>query len=527
MTATGARPERDRTALKGLVLVLLAVLVYSALHVGFRLLASSVLGEDDDIDNILVQTLAPGYDAFPRQPPLYNWVLWSVQQFMGPHIESFLLIKYTALIATAGFLYLSAWRVMKDRLFAILTVESLALIYQISWRFHEGFTHEVGAMVAVSATLWAALRIVDDDTSREGRLRDFLILGVIAGFGILTEPAYTVFLTSLLIAASLQPALRRRLMRGWLLVSLTIALVIASPYLGWLLAEPERLRWLTSVGSYNLKDATDGLLDALRGPFAYLSPLIVILPLIFPRYLPTAWADLRRAPASGPEPDLEQWVLHTALVAFALSIVGALAFAIHGLAVHVLMPLYLTSTIWLFGVARRASGGSDLHVRRFTRLAILIAVIAFCARMANMFVLDPVCKKCRWGIPYAALAEEMRARGFDPNGTIISNDHELAGNLRSEFPNAHIVTRGYPHFTPEKADWSRGSRAYVWGASIPRRHVEAYIAPMLPKGVSITDAVSLTVPWQHLWRPTGYRTTQWKLLTINDAQATGRAEEKE
>lgn len=501
-------------------MVLLAVLVYSALHVGFRLLASGVLGEDDDIDNILVQTLAPGYDAFPRQPPLYNWVLWSVQQLMGPHIESFLLIKYAALIATAGFLYLSAYRVMKDRLFAILTVESLALIYQISWRFHEGFTHEVGAMVAVSATLWASLRIASD-----GGVRNFILLGVIAGLGLLTEPAYTVFLTSLLVAASLQPALRRRILRPQLVVSLAIALAMASPYLGWLLAEPERLRWLTNA-TYNLGDAADGLLDALRGPFAYLSPLIIILPLIFPRYLPTAWADLRRAPEAGPEPDLEQWVLHTALVAFALSVIGALAFAIHGLAVHVLMPLYLTSTIWLFGVARRASG-TPLHVRRFTQLAILIAFIAFFARMANMFVLDPVCKTCRWGIPYAALAEEMRAQGFDPKGTIISNDDELAGNLRSEFPEADIVTRGYPHFTPEGADWSRGSRAYVWGEKIPQRQVEAYIAPMLPKGVSITDAVSLAVPWQHLWRPTGYRTTHWKLLTINEAQAAGRTGEKE
>lgn len=523
MSITHTRSEPDRTALRGLALVLLAVLVYSALHVGFRLLASGVLGEDDDIDNILVQTLAPGYDAFPRQPPLYNWVLWSVQQLMGPHLESFLLIKYTALIATAGFLYLSAYRVMKDRLFAILTVESLALIYQISWRFHEGFTHEVGAMVAVSATLWAALRIATDN-----RVRDFVILGVIAGFGFLTEPAYTVFVTSLLVAASLQPALRRRLIRGWLFVSLMIALAIASPYLGWLLADPERLHWLTHARPYNnLSDATAGVLDALRGPFAYLSPLIVILPLIFPRYLPTAWASLRRAPASGPDPDLEQWVLHTALVAFALSLAGALAFAIHGLAVHVLMPLYLTSTIWLFGVARRASGSSTLHVKRFTRLAILIAFIAFFARMANMFVLDPVCKTCRWGIPYAALAQEMRAQGFDPRGTIISNDDELAGNLRSEFPDADIVTRGYPHFTPEGADWSRGSRAYVWGEKIPQRQVEAYIAPMLPKGVSITDAVSLAVPWQHLWRPTGYRTTHWKLLTINEAQAARRAGEKE
>lgn len=511
--------------MKGLALVLFAVLAYSALHVGFRLLASDVLGEDDVVDNILAQNLAAGYDAFPRQPPLYDWVLWAVQQVLGPHIESFLLIKYSALIATAGFLYSSALRVFKDRLFAILTVESLALIYQISWRFHEGFTHEVGAMVAVTATLWACLRLIE-----QGRVLNFVILGLIAGLGFLTEPAYTVFLLSLTLAATLQPALRARILRLPLLLSLAIALTVASPYLSWLLAEPQRLRWLTRGLQFNLSHRIDGLFDALRGPFAYLSPLIVILPLVFPRYLPTAWADLRRAPASGPDPDLEQWVLHTALVAFALSILGALIFGIHGLAVHVLMPLYITCTIWLFGIARRASG-TPRYVKRFTQLAILIALVAFFARMANMFVLDPVCKKCRWGIPYATLAKEMRARGFDPNGTIISIDEELAGNLRSEFPSADVVTRSYPHFTPEGADWSKGARAYVWGAHIPDKRAETYIGPMLPPGRKVSEAILLKVPWQHLWRPEGYRTTEWKLLLINDADNAGplgpRTENKE
>jgi len=510
LIGAAASQETDRSALKGLALVLFAVLAYSLLHAGFRLIASDVLGEDDVIDTILAQNLRAGYEAFPRQPPLYDWVLWAVQHVTGTGIVGFLLIKYAALIATAGFLYASAHRVFKDRLFAILTVESLALIYQISWRFHEGFTHEVGAMVAVTATLWAALRIAE-----HGRVLDFLVLGFIAGLGFLTEPAYTVFLASLFAAAALQPALRSRLLRLPLLLSLVLALALASPYLAWVFAEPRRLTWLTNGPQYNLAHMKDGLLDALRGPLAYLSPLIVILPLVFPRYLPTAWGDLRRAPAKDATPDLEQWVLHTALVAFALSILGALAFGIHGLAVHVLMPLYITSTIWLFGVARRASG-TQRYVKRFTQLAILIAFIAFFARMANMFVLDPVCKTCRWGIPYATLAQEMRARGFDPNGTIISIDDELAGNLRAQFPHAHVVTRSYPDFTPDGADWTKGSRAYVWGAKISARQAATYIDPMLPSGRKASEAELISVPWRHLWRQDGYRTTDWKLLLINE-----------
>ncbi|MGE0855566.1 MAG: glycosyltransferase family 39 protein, partial [Hyphomicrobiaceae bacterium] len=185
---------RDTERRRGLLMVLAGVLLYIVLHAGFRLLASSTLGEDDTLDQILVQDLRVGYD--PRQPPLYDWLLWLVQQVTGPRLVSFLAIKYAALAATAVLLYLVAFRVLRDRLWAVLTVESLALIYQISWRYHEGFTHQVLAMVAVAATLWAVLRLID-----RGRTSDFILLGFICGLSFLTEPAYAVYLASLLAAA--------------------------------------------------------------------------------------------------------------------------------------------------------------------------------------------------------------------------------------------------------------------------------------------------------------------------------------
>ena len=155
----GAIVQREEKAggLYSLGGVLLAVGLYSALHIAARLIASGNLGEDDPLDAILTQTLALGY--IPGQPPLYDWVLWLIEQAAGPGAVSFQLLKYGLLTATCGFIFLSARRVMRgDALWAFLSVEALALIYQISWRFHEGFTHAVGAMCAVAATFWALLR---------------------------------------------------------------------------------------------------------------------------------------------------------------------------------------------------------------------------------------------------------------------------------------------------------------------------------------------------------------------------------
>lgn len=497
----------QRAAVEGLVLVLAIALLYSAVHIGFRLLASNVLGEDDTLDTILSQDLRVAYDAFPRQPPLYNWVLWAVQQVLGPRIEGFLLIKYAALTATAGFLYSAAFRATGDRLWSMLTVESLALIYQISWRFHEGFTHEVGAMTAVAAVTWALFRACDI-----GRLRDFAVLGAVAGLGFLTEPAFSVYLLSLMLAAGIQPSIRSRVFRPALALSLLIALAIASPYLIWLLVDASRLAALAVPATNHLQEAMKGLGDAVRGPFFYLAPLILFLPAIFPRFAQVVWNDLRTPPNASEKPDYEQLVMHAGLAAFVLSIIGAVAFAIKDQATHVLMPLYVMTVLWLFGAARRACD-APVRIARFTRLAIFIAVLALVVRLINMFVLDPACRICRWGIPYEELAQEMRARGFD-NGTVVSIGDELPGNLRQLFPASKVVTRGRPDYTPSGTRLDHGKLAYVWPAGTPDARIAQLLIPAgLPES-AIASAIKLDMPWRHIWYPKGYRQTSWKLVIV-------------
>ncbi len=507
-------PPAVRT--RGLYFVLAVAAGYAILHAVFRLIASDVLGEDDVIDMIFAQELRFGYDAgsaagyaFYRQPPLYNWVLWAVQQVTGPRFESFLLIKYTALVAAAGFLYLAARRALNDALFALLTVESLALIYSISWRYHEGFTHEVGAMVAVLATTWLMFRIIQDQ-----RPIDFVWLSLAMGLGFLTEPPYVVFLLAMLVAVLLQPGLRGRLFKPALGLAILGGVAIASPYLLWLMDSPERLLWLTDPWRQGFQWNGDGFWDAVRGPVAYLSPLLFILPVMFPGWLKIAWADLKRVPWREQDGDLELMVLHAAIIAYVLSLVGAVVFMIDGLAVHVLMPLFLASVIWLFGVARRA-GNDAVHVKRFGQLAAGIAVFAFVARMANLYVMEPVCKTCRWGVPFDKLGIEMKARGFQDGGTIVSLEHELSGNLRQVFPNAKVVTRAYPIFTPPDADWTRGRVAYIWDADeMDPKTAQRFVKLLLPKGITASDAELVRVPWDSLWRETGYRHSRWYLLIV-------------
>src|SRR3954447_8648421 len=91
-------------------------LLYGLVYAGMRLAISPNLPQDDVTSNVLAQTLEPGYVL--KQPPLYEWMLWSVQRITGPTLPSFLFLKYGLLTATFAFLYLVAKRIFTDQRWA-------------------------------------------------------------------------------------------------------------------------------------------------------------------------------------------------------------------------------------------------------------------------------------------------------------------------------------------------------------------------------------------------------------------------
>jgi hypothetical membrane protein len=509
-----ARAERTG-GLYSLGGVLLAAGLYSAVHITARLIASGNLGEDDPLEAVLTQTLALGY--FPGQPPLYDWVLWLIEQVAGPGALAFQLLKYGLLTATCGFIFLSARRVMRgDAFWAFLSVEALALIYQISWRFHEGFTHAVGAMCAVAATFWALLRLIE----RQGRA-DFALFGLCVGLGGLTVKTYWVYLAALILASMLQPAIRRVLLQPRACIAIGVAALVTAPYFLWLVGTPEGFAaMLPSFAADSLKQhiglALSGLRRAFTEPVMYLAPLIFLYPLFFPGWLPALRRTARLTPNAAVAPDYEQLLLHLTLINVAALIGAAVIFGIQRYAVHALMPMFLLTSIWLTAQARNAAPPPG-QVRRFVIMAASVAAFAFFARAANMYVLEPVCNLCRWGIPYASLAQEMKRQGFE-QGRIVVLDSELGGNLRRFFPKARIEVAEGTIYAPAQPATPGGKTMLVWSPERDSRDVPTRFRTLVPSAPAQNwaNALSVEIPWRHhFWKPDGYRVSPWRLLTLD------------
>jgi len=262
-------------------------LAYGLVYASMRLAISHNLPQDDVTANILAQTLEPGYVV--RQPPLHEWLLWSLQRLTGPTLLSFLILKYGLLTATFVFLYFVAKRLFADPRWVAVAALSPLLLYQIGWNLHEGVTHTMPLICAVAASMWSFMRLAE-----RGTTADYILFGLVAGLGLISKYSFAGFLFVLLASALLQPALRARLLDWRMVLAVAAGAVVTAPIVYWLIAGRHDL-----VALYNeavapkttsrLAATLIGLGKAIYAPLAFLFPLDVILPVLFPRMLREAW----------------------------------------------------------------------------------------------------------------------------------------------------------------------------------------------------------------------------------------------
>ncbi len=478
--------------------------LYCAVHFILRLSLSNTIGVDDAIEGVFTQSLAPGYD--PRQPPLYTWLLWLVQRVTGPTLVSFLILKYGLLSATFLLYFRIAQRLFGDTRYASLTAWSLLLLYQIGWNLHEGVTQTQVLMLACTATLYAFLRANDRGTATA-----HVLLGLAIGAGLLAKLSFGAFLGCLAVGSLLTPHFRRRLLSPRLLISLAVAAAVISPYAWWLLSGATDLDTVfrSAVGpgndTGNPARIGKGLLSAALTSLGFLSPLLPILLLLFPR-------GLRRAPAP-PEvdSDIERLTGIMLLAGLTLLILGVLLAGVGEYKERWLHPFLLVAPLYFFCRVRRANPTAG-RIRLYLAIVIGICVFVVGLRTAHLVVGPPLCNKCRPLVPYAKLADALAQAGF-ATGTIVIRNGNTAGNLRAAFPKARIYVLNNPTYEPPPGPADTGRRCLVvWPMKRDEDRFPKDAGPYLslsPADIQALPFDRAKIPWGHLWRPADHRVSTW------------------
>ena len=164
--------------------------------------------------------------GYYKHPPLPAWLVnlsFELVGGLGPY-----LLSQLAILLTLLFVYLLGCRIF-DRELALVGVLLLYGVYYFTWPTPE-FNHNIAQM-----PIWAAAVYFFHRALHENRYRDWALLGLVVGLGLLTKYVIAVLVASMFLLMLLRGEYRRRILSWQVAVSLLVLLLVFLPHLLWLI----------------------------------------------------------------------------------------------------------------------------------------------------------------------------------------------------------------------------------------------------------------------------------------------------
>lgn len=418
--------------------VALVLVLWGLAHAAIAVFMETAINVDDAVESYLVQSLEFSY--VPRNPPVFDWLLYAIQRVTGPGLLSFAILRYALLVGTALLVYRVARRAIFDPRLQALAVYSLSLLWVVGYHSHRILTHSNIMILAIAGTMLTVAAL-----AQEKRTSLYAGLGVWIAVGILGKFGYFAFFAALVISCLLEQSYRRVILDWRMLLSLLVAAVPLAVYVGFLIVLKQDVVAATAdVVAANAKPDWIKVLDTFAGAWiGYLLPFLAVACLVF---LPFNRGEGARLPT--PEQRALRHVLRSLFligtIGTAIAVMAAGSVSIRDRYFHV---FFLFSTVYVFAEAERLGGWHD-RVKIYLTIVFLVAVGVMGARAAVTLWPDPrLCGRCVAAEPLGKIRNVVLAQLGD-RPTLVAADRLSAGRLRAAVPEARVVIVNEPGYRP-------------------------------------------------------------------------------
>lgn len=412
------------------ILAIGAIAVYCIAYAAVRLLVSSSMELSEAEQFLDSAVFSFGYN---QQAPLYSWIVFVMSSLFGMNIVTLTVVKYSVIF----FFYFSFFLLARefwDPRKALLVTGSLLIIPTFSFEVHRDLTHTMLLTGMATVMCYFYIRIL-----REARTRDYVLMGIAAGLGILSKYNFGFFLTALFLAGLTGRESRSVILDKRIFLSLVCAVLVLLPHAVWLVQGnfmPIQYT-LSRARAGNMSLDTPGrILHVIWVTYLEVLLFMGVLSVFFFRQI-RAKKNLGDRYAG-----LFRWLAVYGLVIPLLAIFFLRAgnFSCRWLApIDIALPLAFFSLI-----------GVDFEKRAFRLfggLCIFIAVALLSAKIFIGFFPDSAGKVERSHIPYQALSVQLGDRlrenglGGIRNFPVVASedDYYIAANLIAWMPEAKFI----------------------------------------------------------------------------------------
>lgn len=411
------------------------------LHAVIRLLLWQNLEFDEAEQLVFVQRLAAGYS---EQPPLYTWLLWLPVKLFGPSVIALAFVKFGLLASLFWLTHRLVATVIDDPRLAALATIAPMMLPVFGWEAIRMSTHTILMCVMLLATLVTMLRIVE-----RGLTRDYCLLGLCVGAGLMAKYNFTLFALGLAIASATIPTYRARLLNWRIVTSISLTLVIIAPHVMWLMENGGT----ATQGVLKYSRHVETLAPWLRW-LAGLKSLAWTLGVALVPFFAAVLFCFRKATMSFGYPRDERRLL-VRFSAISLILVVAVIFGgVSEFRTHWFSPLLLVIPIVYFSFLHSVTAQA---MARFAAVVVVLSIAAIIGRSAALGFDYRYGKYQSRDFLYAELSQRMQSAGVVPEH-LVTNGIIPAGYLRIHFPDVPVTV------SPNRL--SPGTTLAVWDATV-------------------------------------------------------------
>ncbi|BCJ90499.1 hypothetical protein IZ6_12340 [Terrihabitans soli] len=414
--------------------------VYAAVFALLRLARSSFLPFDDAISAEATQhVLLPAYSA--RNPPLYEWFLWAVQEITGPGVAGHIILRSVLLVVIGVLMFDTVRSLSRDTRLAAAASVSLLAFYAFTWQVHIALTQSLFVFIC----LLLMIRLLDSFCRKPGALRA-LGLGLSMGCGILAKWSFVLPAAAAFIVLLLDPRARRAGVGYFLLIIAACVIPVLPTAVFFMearadLAGASERILLRDGADTHIGRVLQGLSGVILKTAAFFVPFLV--------FVIAAYARLRVRPryATGDQSAgiVTRFIVVQALVLFAAIVIVGIANVTERYVYTLAVPMMIAFWLSMAVPPVRETLTRFVVNGAFLSLAVVLLIkigLVLEAMIPGGRVISEV-------VPYPALARELEARGYGAGG-IVTPDRLFSGNLVELLPEASVVAAVSDRLLPPK-----------------------------------------------------------------------------